>query len=160
MRYLISAVFVLMIFISCKKNKYTTVPQITFKSITPSFHSSSILPPDQGPKLTIEVTDAEGDLGFSDNKDTSYIYVKNITVPPYKSDSFKFPASLSAATHKNFKAAVDVALEGDATHGGVLDRTCASGCTDTLYFEVYLKDFAKNKSNLIRTDKPLLFISP
>ena len=158
MRTLILAALVLTVFLSCNKSKYTSTPQITFKSITASFHSSTTLPPDQGPKLTIQVTDAEGDLGFVDFKDSSYIYVKNITVPPYKSDSFKFPAALTG--HKNFKANVDVALEGDATHGGVLDRTCASGCTDTLYFEVYVKDFAKNKSNVIRTDKPLLFISP
>lgn len=158
MRYLILMAAVMLVFLSCNKNKYTSVPQIKFKSITPSFLSTTVGPPEDGPKLTIEVTDAEGDLGFTDGKDTSYIFIKNLTVPPFKMDSFKFPSTL--ATRKKFKADVDIALEGDGAQPGVLDRTCTSGCTDTLYFEVYVKDFAKNKSNVIRTDKPLLFISP
>ncbi len=29
---------------------------------------------------------------------------------------------------------------------------------DTLYFEVYVTDFAKNKSNVIKTDKPVYLI--
>lgn len=157
MRYFLSAVFMLAIFLSCSKDKYTSAPQIKFKSITPFFSNSG----GGSPILTIEVTDAEGDIGFKDGKDTSYVYIKNLTVPPFKSDSFKFPASLSAAAGKNFKADAEILLGGDGSAGsGVLDRTCTSGCTDTLYFEVYIKDFAKNKSNVIKTDKPLLYISP
>ncbi len=161
MRYLILAVLVLVVFVSCKKNKYTTAPQIKFKSITSVVHSSATGAPSDGPKLTIEVTDAEGDLGFNIGKDTSYVYIKNLNVPGVM-DSFKFPASLTGAVKKNLKADVEIALEGNGTAGsGVVKGNCVSvGCTDTLYFEVYVKDFAKNKSNVIRTEKPLYFIRP
>jgi hypothetical protein len=28
---------------------------------------------------------------------------------------------------------------------------------DTIYYEIYIKDFAKNKSNVIRSDKPVYY---
>jgi hypothetical protein len=32
--------------------------------------------------------------------------------------------------------------------------------TDTLYFEVFVKDFAGNKSNVIRTTAPFYYVTP
>ena len=153
MRQLIIAVVLVAVCISCNKNKYTTAPQIKFKSITSSFPQNNINPL-ESPILTIEVTDAEGDIGFKDGKDTSYVYVKNLTTAPFLSDSFKFPKSLSAVAGKDFKADVDIAIRR------ILVPTAATPHTDTLYFEVYVKDFAKHKSNVIKTDKPLLFFRP
>lgn len=159
MRYLFAAIMVFLVCVSCNKDKYTSAPQIKFKSITPSFINAPG-PPSSEPKLIIEVTDAEGDIGFKPGKDTSYVFIKNITVPPFKIDSFKFPAALGSATGKNFKGDVEIALGGDGSPGsGVLASTCAtSNCTDTLFFEVYVTDFKKNKSNVIKTEKPVLFI--
>ncbi len=154
MRYLFAAFAVFLIFISCNKDKYTSAPQIKFKSVTPAFSSSNsnVL---ESPIITIEVTDAEGDLGFSEQKDTSYVYVKNITIAPFKEDSFKFPRGLSSAPKKNFKGDVEIAVRSLlAKSNGV------SPFTDSLYFEIYIKDFAKNKSNVIKTDKPLLYTTP
>ncbi len=154
MRQVILAVAFVAVCVSCNKNKYTTAPQIKFKSITSSFSqlNTNVL---ESPILTIEVTDAEGDIGFKDGKDTSYVYMKNLTVPPFRLDSFKFPKSLSLAAGKDFKADVDVAFRSLlASAGGT------PPFADTLYFEVYVKDFAKNKSNVIKTDKPLLFFRP
>ncbi len=160
MRYLVLATVILVIFVSCNKDKYTTAPQIKFKSITASYNANNSAQA-IGPIVTIEVTDKEGDFGFEEGKDTSYVFIKNLTVPPFKMDSFRFPASLAAAAGKDFKADLDIALKGDGFNGGgVLDRTCTAGCTDTLYFEVYVKDLMKNKSNVIKTDKPLLYVSP
>ncbi len=161
MRNILLAAITLSFCISCSKDKYTTAPQIKFKSITPSVLNTPG-PPSSGPKLTIEVTDAEGDFGFKPGEDTSYVFVKNLTVPPFKLDSFKFPAALAGATGKNFKGDVEISISGDGTAGsGVLAGSCStSNCTDTLYFEVYVIDFAKNKSNVIKTEKPLLFIRP
>ena len=154
MRQLIIAVVLVAVCFSCNKNKYTTAPQIKFKSITPSFSqlNTNVL---ESPILTIEVTDAEGDIGFKDGKDTSYVYVKNLTVPPFRLDSLQFPKTLSAIAGKDFKADVDIAVRSLlASAGGT------PPFADTLYFEVYVKDFAKHKSNVIRTDKPLLFFRP
>lgn len=153
MRQVILAVAFAAFCVSCNKNKYTTAPQIKFKSITSPFIFTTDVT--QSPILTIEVTDAEGDIGFKDGKDTSYVYVKNLTIPPFFSDSFKFPKSISAVTGKDFKADVDVAIRS------ILSTSAnAAPYTDTLFFEVYVKDFAKNKSNVIKTDKPLLYKRP
>ena len=153
MRQVILAVAFAAFCVSCNKNKYTTAPQIKFKSITSPFIFTTDVT--QSPILTIEVTDAEGDIGFKDGKDTSYVYVKNLKIPPFLSDSFKFPKSISAVTGKDFKADVDVAIRS------ILSTSAnAAPYTDTLFFEVYVKDFAKNKSNVIKTDKPLLYKRP
>ena len=154
MRQVILSVAFAAFCVSCNKNKYTTAPQIKFKSITSSFSASNtnVL---ESPMLTIEITDAEGDIGFKDGKDTSYVYIKNLTIPPFRLDSFKFPKSLSAVTGKDFKADVDIAFRSL-----LASSSNAAPYTDTLFFEVYVKDFAKNKSNVIKTDKPLLYKRP
>ena len=154
MRQVILAVAFVAVCVSCNKNKYTTAPQIKFKSITPSFSqlNTNVL---ESPILTIEVTDAEGDIGFKDGKDTSYVYVKNLTIAPFRLDSLKFPKTLSAVAGKDFKADVDIAIRSLLASS---NRT--PPFTDSLFFEVYVKDFAKHKSNVIKTDKPLLFFRP
>ncbi len=163
MRYLFFAVIFSVIFSSCGKDKFTSAPQITFKSIASSYVSNSPFGT-APPLLTLELTDAEGDFGFAEGKDTSYVYVKNISIPPFRMDSFKFPSSLSKAVKKNFKADLEVDLTGDKTIAGsnvlFIPSTRPRPKTDTLYFEVYVKDFAKNKSNVIKTTDPLFLIVP
>ncbi len=145
---------VLLSFSSCKKNKYTTVPQIKFNSIKPNVAYSNNLDATSGPVLSIQLTDLEGDFGFS-NKDTSYVYVKNIITPPNKIDSFKFPAALSSINRKSLNVEVDVLINS------VLQTSNqpVKPYTDTLYFDVYVKDFAKNKSNTIKVG-PVYYITP
>lgn len=145
-------------FAACKKDKYTTAPQIKIKEISPNFSSSDLtaINKDAAPKLTLEITDAEGDLGFISGRDTSKIYIKNIV--SNNIDSFLLP-DIQTAAKKNFKADVIVnlfdALEcSDFTPPRVRPRT------DTIYYEIYVTDFAKNKSNVINTkneNKPLFY---
>ncbi len=138
---------------SCNKDKFTSVPQIKYKSVSPNAWLNAITPPGAGPVLTIHLTDAEGDFGFEDNKDSAWVYVKNMTIPPFNTDSFKFP-NLGSSGGKNLEADIDIvitdALESSSTPGPH---------TDTLFFEVYVKDFAKNKSNVILTGDPVYFIT-
>lgn len=152
MRYTLVISILALFFIACKKDKYTSAPQISFKSVKPDVWYNSNLDPTQGPILTIELTDAEGDFGFNNGKDTSYVYVKNITIPPYKIDSLKFP-NLPNLDTKNLKADVSVMIRSVLSNSGR-----PKPFTDTLYFEVYVKDFAKNKSNVITTTKPVYLV--
>ena len=149
MRY--SLVFTIAIFLlsACKKDKFTTAPQIEFKSISPDVVDNT----SATPILTIHITDAEGDLGIN-AKDTAFIYLKNLLTNTF--DSLRFP-DLQAVAKSNFKADVDI----DITK--VLRCKSLPGNppplhTDILYFQVYVKDFAKNKSNVIVTDKPVYYI--
>ena len=59
MRYILSIFSIVIIFLACKKDKFTTVPQISFKSIKPNAFLSSTTDRTAAPILTITVTDAD-----------------------------------------------------------------------------------------------------
>jgi hypothetical protein len=156
MRYTLLIIAVCLLFTACKKDKFTTAPQISFNSYEPNtWYSNSTISP--GPMLNIQLTDAEGDFGFNDNKDTSYVYIKNLTIPPFDIDSLKFPVLSNTVAKKNFNAEISVDLREGR---GILRGSGIRNRVDTLYFEVYVKDFAKNKSNVIKTTKPFYLITP
>jgi len=153
MRNTIIILIISLIAVSCGKDKFTTNPQITFKSVNPNSLRSD-LPTGQQilPKLTIQVTDSEGDLGFIAGKDTAYVYIRTILnrVPSAKVDSLKMP-DITAVVTKNFQG--DILIEPP-----FIRSTRPSPKTDTLYYEIYVKDFAKNKSNVITTTDPVYYI--
>jgi len=134
----------------CSKDKYTSSPQITFKSFSSNVWFNTVS--QFSPSLKIEVTDAEGDLGYSN--EPTYIYVKNITVPPMKEDSFKLP-DLSSLVRTNLKVEVSAEISSVLTSSNQPTRPY----TDTLFFEVYVKDKAGNKSNVITTPEPFYLIT-
>lgn len=153
MRNTISIVLICLLLAACGKDKFKTEPQIKFKSVKPDAVESSITRGDPNiPVLTVSVTDGNGDLGYKEGEDTSYIYVKNLTTA--KIDSFILP-DLSRTAGKNFEADIEVALFNVLGGNPSIPRPKI----DTLFFEVYVTDFAKNKSNVIVTDKPVYFIS-
>jgi hypothetical protein len=153
MRYILLIALLAISFAACKKDKFTTVPQIKFKSLKPNAWSSgnTILQKDFAPVLTVSITDAEGDLGFKSGSDTSKIYIKNLVTN--KIDS-PFLPDIKTAGKSNFQADITFnlySLMGEKP--GVTTRPRV----DTLYFEIYVTDFAKNKSNVIKTDKPVFY---
>ena len=152
MRYILFATVIVLGFAACKKDKFTTAPQIKFKSIKPDNAASDLTAINMAfaPILTVHITDAEGDVGMIKGVDTTRIYIKNLSLN--KLDSFDMPEGLPGT--KNFQADVDINLYntlGCRTVGPPRPRT------DTIYYEVYTKDFAKNKSNVIITDKPVYY---
>lgn len=153
MRYTLLFTIAILGFTACKKDKYTSAPQISFKSIEPDVWNGLNLNQFAGPTLTLHLTDAEGDFGFENGKDTSYAYIKNITIPPYKIDSVKFPV-LPNQIKKNLNVDIDVLIRSSILNNSGRPRPFV----DTVYFEVYVKDFAKNKSNVIVTGKPLYLV--
>ena len=148
MRHTFIIVILAVFFTSCKKDKFTTAPQITFKSFKPDFYSTNT-PRGSFPVMIIHVTDLEGDLGYISGSDTSFIYITNLKTNKF--DSLRLP-NMSSSAKKNFEGDVEVDLfEGRFLGAGGPQR-------DTTYYNVYIKDFAKNKSNVIKTDKPVYYI--
>lgn len=150
------------IFVSCKKSDGNSAPEIKFKKITSPLinnTSSSTIP-----ILTISVKDADGDFGFKEGSDSSYIFIKNVTVAPFKMDSFKFPSNIANANIINNWIQADIVMNNSGTNAGLnpIYGTIRPNrpYTDSLFFEVYIKDFKKNKSNVIRTSDPMLFVTP
>ncbi len=146
MRYIVLTTISFLLFLGCKKDKFTTAPQISFKSVSPDAYSNSTRD-ENLPVLTIKVTDAEGDLGFKTGKDTSYIYITNLRTNRF--DSAVLPDIRQVAV-KNFEAEIKVNLKQFL--GVPVNRR------DTIFFDVYVKDFAKNKSNVLKTERPVYFI--
>ena len=144
---------VILIFTACKKDKFTTAPQISYESINPNVVMSN-LPFQAMPVLTLKVTDAEGDLGLTAT-DTARIFIKNLLTG--KTDSTLIFPDLSGATSKNFKGDIEITLNTSLILEG---SSRPNPKTDTLYYEVYIKDFAKNKSNTIATQNPVFIIFP
>jgi len=145
-------------FSACKKDKYTTAPQIRFNSLSPNtFIAGRPVGSQQSPLLSIQLTDAEGDFGSEVGVDTSYVYIKNMTIPPYDLDSLFFPP-IGNIKKKDLNAEITV----DLSQGRGLLVGTASVPThpfvDTLRFEVYVKDFEGNKSNVITTE-PVYYIT-
>ena len=141
-------------FVSCGKDKYTTNPQIKYKSVYPNALRSNIPTGQQViPKVTIEVTDREGDLGITD-KDTAFVYITSIIngQPEILPDSFPLP-DIESILSKNFQA--DILITPPFKRS-----TRPSPKTDTLTYEIYVKDFAKNKSNVITTEDAVYYIIP
>jgi hypothetical protein len=148
MRYTFLYSIVILFFAGCNKDKFTTTPQIKFEKLSHNAVDLSIN--SATPIVTFNITDAEGDLGIN-SKDTAFIYMKNLLTNTF--DSVPFP-DLQSAGKNNFNADVDVTitkvLKCKSRPGNPLH-------TDTLYFEFYVKDFAKNKSNVFTTPEPVYF---
>jgi hypothetical protein len=147
MRYIILIAFAGMFFSACKKDKFTTEPKLSFVSVKPDFYRGGLIAEDEYPVMTLHVTDAEGDLGLIAGKDSSFIYIKNLRTN--KLDSALFP-DIKPVAVKNFDADISVFMKPFI--GVPVNKR------DTIYFDVYVKDFAKNKSNVLRTEKPIYFI--
>lgn len=152
MRNTIILLFICLFAVSCGKDKFTSVPQITFKSVKPDRVASNVIIGSPNvPVITINVTDAEGDLGFKTGTDTSYIHIKNLLIN--RVDSFYLPDLQTVAT-RNFQGDILINVF-DILRGSTRPRPKV----DTLQYEIYVVDFAKNKSNVIVTE-PLYYVSP
>lgn len=138
--------------VACSKDKFNTVPEIKFKSLSPNAYvKTGFVNTSVTPKLTIELTDAEGDFG-----DTSYVYITNLLNVPNTLDSVLFPA-ITGISKKNLSVNVQVDFE----KGQLLTSPplpLPRPYIDTVFYEVYVKDQAKNKSNTISVG-PVYLIS-
>ncbi len=136
---------------ACGKDKYTTEPQLTFKSFNPN-QASNLTPIEFQPTVKLEIRDGEGDVGFKPGKDTAQVYIKNMLTG--KLDSFYFP-DLSAVAGSNFKGEIEIGLYS-VMSGRDLPST-QRPYKDTLHFEIYVTDFAKHKSNVVLTTEPFIY---
>jgi hypothetical protein len=147
MRYTFSIILLAVIFISCNKDKFTTAPQITFKETTPdTYKRNTVSTSSNFPVFKLTVTDTEGDLGQLLGVDTSFVYVKNKKSTII--DSFPFP-NISSIASKKFEAQFEV-------NAKQFLFSLSMPVKDTLIYEIFIKDFAGNKSNVVDS-KPIYY---
>ena len=129
--------------ISCGKDRFTVEPQIEFKKFKPNiFYSSTTMNQvEKQPYIIFELRDGDGDIGFSD-EDTSKIVIKNVSTG--KESQYKFP-DFGGKT-KDLQTDMEIGLFDVM---GAIPKTLPRPYTDTISFEVYVRDHAGHKSNVI-----------
>ncbi len=131
----------------CTKDKYTTKPQLKFKSVN-SYNIS------RGDLITfkLEFTDKEGDVS-----DTLYIQNRTASCP---TSDYPAPAAYKVAefpTSSNIKGQLQLVFEnGTNNTGNVIYAANRCQRPDTTIFYFWIKDKANNISDTIRTDKPVV----
>lgn len=133
----------LLLVMACvKPPPVSTVPEITYKSLSTNFVTQCV----DSLKVVFEFKDGDGDLGYPKSDSTTDVFLKdsrtNMTL------DYSFPDITPTARNK--------AVQGEVT---ITVAPCVLLCrgipigriSDTLYFDIYIKDRAGNKSNTIKT---------
>ena len=143
--FILSALLV--ITIACNKDKFTTEPKVTVKSITPSvvFSGDIIL-------MKSKYTDLEGDI---DTVLVVYKWYNGATV--VKNDTFRYAFSTLGVPVKTQEADLNVSFEYNTTNNPPYLPGVSKDTTATL--GLILKDKASHRSNYsessqIRLKKP------
>ena len=139
------SIFILFLF-SCNKNKYTTAPQLKYKSVNKKvFSSGDVI------TFTLSFTDAEGDIVAD-----SSLYVKKVE-PKCPASNFDQYYKLPA-----FPTGKDQSGDITVTYGynapGYPQQILGPQCNrnDTCVFKFILRDKAKNKSDTVTSETIVL----
>jgi hypothetical protein len=135
MRYTILFSIIILLLFSCNKDKYTTIPQLKYKSANKKvFGSGDVI------QFTLTFTDAEGDLEDS-------LYVEKFE-PKCVNSRFKQLYKIpSFPTSKNQSGEITVTYGYNVSNlPPILGPQCLNR-NDTCVFKFVLKDKAQNKSD-------------
>lgn len=134
-------------FYACKKDTYTTKPQLTIKSVNATTLK-------QGDLLLFQLdfTDAEGDI-----QDTLWVQKISRICPGTAGAQFISKNKVPDFTPtRNLKGILEI---GYAYNANIPGYNAISGCgikNDTAYFKFWLKDKAKNTSDTISSQNIVL----
>jgi hypothetical protein len=136
---IVAALLVVFLY-ACSKNKFETTPTIRVKDM----NTTSVYAPDGVLRITLEVTDREGDVGGGD---LTYIRVRTNSTPipdPVNNDKADTAHATVPSYPKTDK--VDMVL---AIPYSFLDED--PGRNDTMYFKLTLRDSQNHQSDTITT---------
>jgi len=136
MRYTVLISILIIILAGCNKNKYTTTPQLKYKSVnTKTLASGQLL------TFTLSFTDAEGDL-LAD----SSLYVEKFEPKCVNSRFKQYYRIPTFPTGKNQSGDITVTYGYNVSgYPPILPPQCSRN--DTCFFKFVLRDAAKNKSD-------------
>ncbi|MBN8836123.1 MAG: hypothetical protein J0I09_02600 [Sphingobacteriia bacterium] len=132
--------FITLIIAACKKDQYTSKPQISFDNI-----NSTSIATGQLLSFSILFTDAEGDI-----QDTLWIQKISKTCPTSTSANFavKYPVPNFPAS-KNLKGYLDINFIYNTTGTNYVTIAGCGTKNDSSYFRFVLKDKANNVSDTL-----------
>lgn len=128
---------ILLAVIACKKDTYTTKPQLTFKSV-----NGKSFGPNQAIIFSLEFTDKEGDIQDS-------IWVQKVTRVNgcnNFNDRVKIP---SFTPTNNLKGIFEVGYSTGNISGSNYTVIPTCNKTDTCFFRFWVSDLAKNRSDTV-----------
>jgi hypothetical protein len=138
----------LSLMVSCGKESYTTKPQLKFiKAKNYTVSRGDLI------EMTVEFTDKEGDL-------TDSLFIQTVTTKcPQSNRKLGYPMPVFP-TSNNIKGEVQVTfVNGTFIPGYVALPGPACGKPDTTTFKFWIRDKAKNVSDTITTDKPIIILN-
>ena len=144
MRYSILIVTISLLIISCGKDKFTTAPQLKFKSVNTTELS-------KGQVLTFKLsfTDGDGDL-----QDSLFVEKIEPNCPDsYFKQKYKIPVF---PTSKNTEGDIEVSY-GYNVSGYPLIKAPQCNRNDTCYFRFMLKDKAQNTSDTVQSETIIIY---
>ena len=139
MRYTILTGIICFFLASCNKDKFSTRPQLTFKSVNTEVVSKpSIF------KMTLSFTDAEGDI-----EDSLFIFKVTRNCPQSDIDlKYKIPPF---PLKKNLQGDIEVTYAYGTLSAPAIPGPLCSGVNDTCIFRFVLRDKALNKSDTVNS---------
>ena len=146
MRNVLIIAIISLIAISCnKKTKYSNIPKITFKNLS---HNSVQAGGSETVLINLLFEDGDGNIGFGTNnlfiKDSRFTDTLPYAIPDIP-DKFNPESGLNGVIQINYEAAF-LLLRSDTLHIE----------SDTLTWDIYMKDEAGNVSNTITTSALIL----
>lgn len=140
MRYtIISAIFICLLFVGCKKDKYTSAPQLEYKSV-----NTTVLDKFQVLSFKLEFRDLEGDLDS--------IYIEKVT-PNCPGSNFKDSTYLPEFPSTKKQKGELIISYGYRVDGYPLIQEPSCSTNDTCYFRFVLRDKADHISDTINSEK-------
>jgi len=145
MRNTILIALVSLSFLGCTKDKFSTTPQLTYKSV-----NTDRLSRNQVIQFSLSFTDAEGDV-------IDTMYVQKVSLNCAASNFSERVPIPDFVTNKNLKSNILVSYANGINNPPF--TTIASRCNfnDTCYFRFMLKDKANNKSDTVRSETIVIF---
>ncbi len=140
MRNSILFFLIILFFVSCKKDKFTSAPQLKYKSV-----NTKTITRGQNLVFTLSFTDAEGDLS---GKLTYQKIAKNCPASNFSDSSFSIPTFPSG---KDQEGEILVTLRYVDINPQCPQRN------DTAIFKFVVKDKAGNKSDTAVSDQIIIF---
>ena len=144
MRHTILFATISLLIISCNKNKFTTAPQLTYKSVnTTELRKENVI------VFKLSFTDGDGDLQDS-------LLVEKI-VPSCEKSNFKQKYRLPLfPTTKDTEGEFEVSF-GYAVPNYPLIKAPQCDWNDTCYFRFVLKDRAQHTSDTVKSETIIIY---
>ncbi|NCI46090.1 hypothetical protein [Sediminibacterium soli] len=135
------------VFYACKKDTYTTKPQISVKQI-----NKKVLTTGDILLFQIAFTDKEGDI-----QDTLWVQKVSRVCPTTPGAQFLTRYRVPNFTPtKDLKGILEVGFAYNSSAGGYSSIAGCGTRNDTCYFKFWLKDKANNRSDTISTENIVL----